>query len=55
MQQTAEGLVVALIGAFVIFGASLVPPPPEGEAWAGILPMGAALFLTLSGLWIAAV
>ena len=54
MRQAAEGLVIALIGAFAVFGASLVPPPPEGETWAGVLPMGAALLLTLSGVWMAA-
>ena len=53
MRHAGEGLVTALIGAFAVWGASLVPPPPEGETWAGVLPMGAAIFLTLSGLWMA--
>ena len=49
-----EGIPVALIGGAAIWGASLVPPPPQGETWAGIVPMVMAIALTLCGLWIAA-
>jgi putative tricarboxylic transport membrane protein len=48
-----EGLVILLIGTLAIWGASLVPPPPEGETWAGVLPMGAAIALAGTGAWLA--
>ena len=53
MRSTGEGLVKLVIGALAIWGAFLVPPPPEGETWAGVLPMGAAICLTLSGALMA--
>lgn len=46
MKSASEGLALLLIGGFAIWGALLVPSPPEGETWAGVLPMGAALILT---------
>lgn len=49
MRSASEGLALLLIGGIAIWGASLVPPPPEGETWAGVLPMGAALLLTACG------
>lgn len=49
MRGAGEGIVILIIGAAAIWGASLVPPPPEGETWAGVLPMVAAVCLTLAG------
>lgn len=49
MRGTGEGIVIVVIGVAAIWGASMVPPPPEGETWAGVLPMMAAVFLTLAG------
>ena len=53
MRRASEGLVILFLGAFSVWGALLVPPPPEGETWAGVLPMGAALALTLTGALLA--
>ena len=53
MRAVGEGFVIALIGAVAIWGTTLVPPPPQGETWAGLLPMGAALLLTATGSWMA--
>lgn len=50
MRSAGEGLVILIIGAAAVWGASLVPPPPEGETWAGVLPMGAAICMTLAGV-----
>jgi hypothetical protein len=49
MNAAGEGIVILIIGFAAIWGASLVPPPPVGETWAGLLPMGTAICLTLSG------
>ena len=53
MRTAAAGLVVALVGAAAIWGALLVPPAPEGETWAGIVPMTAAVAVLIAGLWMA--
>jgi hypothetical protein len=53
MRGAGEGLVILIIGTMAIWGASLVPPPPEGETWAGVLPMGASVCLALSGALMA--
>ncbi len=52
-KHTGEGLVILLIGIFAVWGASLVPPPPEGETWAGVLPMGVAIALSVTGALMA--
>ncbi len=49
MSSYKEGVVTLIIGAIAIWGASLVPPPPDGETWAGVLPMSAAICLALTG------
>ena len=54
MRQTLEGLAILALGGFGVWGASLVPPPPVGETWAGVLPMGAALLLLAAGAGLAA-
>ena len=49
MRSTVEGIVLLLIGGFAAWGAWLVPAPPAGETWAGVLPLGAAVLLAASG------
>lgn len=49
MSSYREGVVTLIIGTIAIWGASLVPPPPGGETWAGVLPMSAAICLALTG------
>ncbi|WP_170412148.1 tripartite tricarboxylate transporter TctB family protein [Ruegeria arenilitoris] len=54
MRAYAEGLVLALISIFAIWGAWQVPAASPGDTWAGIVPFSAAVaLLFLSGLMLA--
>ncbi|UAB88085.1 tripartite tricarboxylate transporter TctB family protein [Ruegeria sp. SCSIO 43209] len=53
MRAYAEGLVLALISIFAIWGAWQVPAASPGDTWAGIVPFSAALaLLALSGVMV---
>lgn len=53
MRTSVEGLVIALVGAVAAWGAMQVPAAPEGETWAGVVPMAVAAGLLLAGLSMA--
>ncbi|NKX42186.1 hypothetical protein HGG71_12050, partial [Rhodobacteraceae bacterium R_SAG2] len=44
-----EGIISLALGLFFALGAWTVRAAPEGETWAGALPLGAALALMLVG------
>ncbi|WP_170376906.1 tripartite tricarboxylate transporter TctB family protein [Ruegeria atlantica] len=53
MRAYAEGLVLALISIFAIWGAWQVPTASPGDTWAGIVPFSAAVaLLFLSSLML---
>ncbi|WP_170546006.1 tripartite tricarboxylate transporter TctB family protein [Ruegeria arenilitoris] len=53
MRAYTEGLVLALISLFALWGAWQVPAPSPGDTWAGIVPFSAALaLLALSGVML---
>ncbi len=54
MRAYAEGLVLALIALFALWGAWQVPAASPGDTWAGIVPFSASVaLLLLSGLMLA--
>ncbi|CUJ97895.1 Tripartite tricarboxylate transporter TctB family protein [Ruegeria denitrificans] len=54
MRAYAEGLVLAAISIFAIWGAWQVPAASLGDTWAGIVPFSASVaLLFLSGLMLA--
>lgn len=54
MRTFAEGIVLALISLFAIWGAWQVPAASPGDTWAGIVPFSASVaLLILSGAMLA--
>ena len=48
-----EGAALAAIGLFGAWGAWLVPSAPEGETWAGMLPMLTSMAILAGGITVA--
>ena len=47
-----EGAALAAIGLFGAWGAWLVPSAPEGETWAGMLPMLTSMAILAGGITV---
>lgn len=53
MRVGIDSMTLIAVGAFGMWGATLVPPAPPGETWAGVVPMGASLMLAVTGFVLA--